>query len=395
MSSTESTRPYPQTQFIAEGSGGVSASMGPQGLVISDKRTYPIWAIINGNAEGTNRYAWVQLDDGDIEGDFGDNLAGGFGASGTAEEDGFPAYEINGNTLVPVDGTVKVLLTLGGDGTYWLFSYKNSANTSEISDDRQDPVDAGEGSQQYQYLPGEYPYDTGGTYPNWQLNQPMDVPTVLTQIAAAAPNVAILQGVYTSFANDYGYTRLTTGDTSRRAIDDTTEWTLWDGSNPVTGSTTISAVAGVITQTFSNMAVDFGGATVTGLSTLKRIEVTMNYNGTIAAAATSNDVEIYSLPLEGVVFGAALVIDTPFTGGGLAVYQLSVGITGVLAKYVASTNAQILTQAENNGSAISSRPLVESYASATSVRLAATCGGANLNAATAGSARVYLYVMEP
>ena len=56
----------------------------------------PIWALSTGQAPGTNKYSWTQVNDGDPSGGFGTSLDPSMTAQGSTTN--APAYEINGNT---------------------------------------------------------------------------------------------------------------------------------------------------------------------------------------------------------------------------------------------------------------------------------------------------------
>lgn len=77
------------------------------------------WVKITGQAAGTNRYAWTQIDDGDTAA-FDTGLSDDFAATGTSAADGAPAYEINGRTDVPTGSRVRVWPA--GDLTFYAFS---------------------------------------------------------------------------------------------------------------------------------------------------------------------------------------------------------------------------------------------------------------------------------
>lgn len=83
------------------------------------ERDRPFWIKITGQATGTNRYSWEQVNDASTS--FGD-VASGFRMSGTTSA--WSAYEIAGRTDVPV-GT-KVLATVSASGTFWIFRYGES-----------------------------------------------------------------------------------------------------------------------------------------------------------------------------------------------------------------------------------------------------------------------------
>lgn len=78
------------------------------------------WIKITGQAAGTNRYAWEQVNDADAP-DFGTALAAGFKMSGTSAVEGWPAYEITGNTSVPIGSKVKAFPSAAG--TFWVFHH--------------------------------------------------------------------------------------------------------------------------------------------------------------------------------------------------------------------------------------------------------------------------------
>lgn len=87
----------------------------------------PIWIKITGNAAGTNRYAWSQINETDTT---FPSVGGGFAMSGTSAANGWPAYEITGRTDVPTDGTAKVLAYISSAGSFWIFRYTSASSSS-------------------------------------------------------------------------------------------------------------------------------------------------------------------------------------------------------------------------------------------------------------------------
>lgn len=85
----------------------------------------PMWAEILSHATGTNRYGWVQSNDGEPP-TFGATYADGFAAGGDDGVDEIPAYEINGRTDVPIGARVK--LWPAGDLTYYVFAWEGAPN---------------------------------------------------------------------------------------------------------------------------------------------------------------------------------------------------------------------------------------------------------------------------
>jgi len=89
------------------------------------------WALITGQAAGTNRYAWSPVNDADTS--FPSNLASGFGVGGTSDTTGWPAYEITGRTDVPADSTEKVRLYPSAAGSFWIFKYEGAGTGASYS----------------------------------------------------------------------------------------------------------------------------------------------------------------------------------------------------------------------------------------------------------------------
>lgn len=119
----------------------------------------------------------------------------------------------------------------------------------------------------------------------------------------------------------------------------------------------------------------------------KWIKITKAYTA-FSTAGLTNDIEIYSLPAKGVIHSSQIVLTTAMSGGTIASYTLSIGISGNLVKYAAATNAF-------TGFSLAQPSVlagIESTSSATSIRAAAISTVGLLNAATAGSVDFYLLV---
>jgi len=108
----------------------------------------------------------------------------------------------------------------------------------------------------------------------------------------------------------------------------------------------------------------------------------------LQAAALTNNIELYSLPLGGVLHAVHLKQSTAFAGTGITAYTVSVGLSNFPERFaslynvfaaVAATTKQIsnVVDAPDNGSA-------------TSIKLFAVAVGGNLNASTAGVLEVGL-----
>jgi len=113
------------------------------------------------------------------------------------------------------------------------------------------------------------------------------------------------------------------------------------------------------------------------------------------AAALTNDIELFQLPAKGVVHAVKIKHSVPFAGAGIAAYTLSVGIVGTLAKYAAAFDvfqaAGDTTMLLNWLDYANSTTDGETHAAGgTSIRVAATAVGANLDQSTAGAADIWV-----
>jgi len=119
------------------------------------------------------------------------------------------------------------------------------------------------------------------------------------------------------------------------------------------------------------------------------IKITKDYTD-FAVAALTNDIEIYTLPAQGVIHAVQVYAPTKFAGGLIATYTISVGIVGNLVKYQAAAN--VFTAA--GVPAITTTTGVESMTSPTSIRASSISTVGNLNAATDGEVEIYLLVSQ-
>ena len=109
----------------------------------------------------------------------------------------------------------------------------------------------------------------------------------------------------------------------------------------------------------------------------------------IAAAALTNDIELFQLPAKGVIHQCILKHTQAFTGGAIATYTLSVGIAANFIKYAAAFN---VFQAPGNAIfGFNSLQNMEGFGpGATSIRVRAVSTVGNLNAATQGSCNIWV-----
>lgn len=108
----------------------------------------------------------------------------------------------------------------------------------------------------------------------------------------------------------------------------------------------------------------------------------------LSAASTTNDVELFSLPAGGVIHGVKIKHSTAFSGGAISAFTVSVGITGTLAKYASAFD--VFQAVSNTAQQVSSTVGTENHGASTSIKIAATSTGANIDQATAGSVDVWV-----
>jgi hypothetical protein len=106
------------------------------------------------------------------------------------------------------------------------------------------------------------------------------------------------------------------------------------------------------------------------------------------AAATTEDIELFSLPARGVIHKVVIKHTTAFSGGSLTAYTISVGIVGTLAKYAAAFDVFQATGDTVFG--FNDLPDMEDLGSATSIRVAAVSTTDDVIAATAGSVDIWV-----
>ena len=119
----------------------------------------------------------------------------------------------------------------------------------------------------------------------------------------------------------------------------------------------------------------------------KWIPVTKAYTD-FSTAGPTNDIEVFSLPAGGVIHGVKTKHSTSFTGGAISSYTISVGIAGTLTKYASAYD--VFQATGNTAFQLSNTVGSENHGASTSIRAAATSGGANLDAATAGSVTIWI-----
>ena len=108
----------------------------------------------------------------------------------------------------------------------------------------------------------------------------------------------------------------------------------------------------------------------------------------LQTAATTNDIQLFLLPIKGMIQQIVIKHSTPFTGTGFSAYTLSVGISTNFTKYAAAFN--VFQATSDTARSITQADDIESFSGTTSIRLRATSTGGNLNASTAGSVDIWV-----
>lgn len=113
----------------------------------------------------------------------------------------------------------------------------------------------------------------------------------------------------------------------------------------------------------------------------------------VAAAATSNDIELFSLAANEVLLGSIIKHTTAFSGGTISAMTASLGITGDLTLFTPTFNVfQAVADATH---LFTWNPNIVSFVSggnaATSVRLSMVSTGDDLDNATAGALEIYAF----
>lgn len=119
----------------------------------------------------------------------------------------------------------------------------------------------------------------------------------------------------------------------------------------------------------------------------KWIKIIESYTDFSTAGATS-EIEIFTLPIKGVIHACQIYAPTLFSGGTITSYTISVGIAGNAVKY--GIAASVFTGATLP--AINVLTGAESMTATTSIKATATATVGLLNAAIAGAVEIYLYI---
>jgi hypothetical protein len=116
-------------------------------------------------------------------------------------------------------------------------------------------------------------------------------------------------------------------------------------------------------------------------------KITKSYSD-FSTGALTNTIDLIALPAKAIITGCVVKHSTLFSGGLIATYTISVGITGTLAKYAVAFDVNQAVSATASGVNI----LSGFEYGATTIKATAVSTVGQLNAATQGSVDIYLKV---
>lgn len=110
----------------------------------------------------------------------------------------------------------------------------------------------------------------------------------------------------------------------------------------------------------------------------------------LAAVAFTNNVTLFSLPAKSIVTNVIVKHSTPFTGGLITAYTISVGIGTNPVKFAAAFNVFQAASDTAKLVTLATSPDVESFVSATNIIATAVSLTDTLNNAVAGSVDIWV-----
>ena len=115
---------------------------------------------------------------------------------------------------------------------------------------------------------------------------------------------------------------------------------------------------------------------------------TKSFSDFSSVGLNTNDIPLFALPVRGVVNKVIIHHTTPFSGGTIASYTVSVGISGTPAKYAVAFD--VFQASGNTTFGFNSLTNIEDFGGTTSIVAEAISGGDTLDHATAGSVDIYV-----
>lgn len=112
----------------------------------------------------------------------------------------------------------------------------------------------------------------------------------------------------------------------------------------------------------------------------------------LASGFSNFDLTFASLPAKRMLLAVCIKHSTSFSGGALTAYTLQVGLSGNTNKYASAFD--VLQAPGSSIAQVSTGGWCEDFASSTTVRVRATATGGATNAATQGTADIWLYTTD-
>ena len=110
------------------------------------------------------------------------------------------------------------------------------------------------------------------------------------------------------------------------------------------------------------------------------------------AAAATEDIEIFTLPIRGTIHRVVLKHSVAFSGGSLASMTVSVGVTGSLSKYAVPFD--VFQAPSDTTFGFNNLPGMENFGATFSVRAEAIAGGDTLDNVSTGSLDIWFLTSE-
>lgn len=118
---------------------------------------------------------------------------------------------------------------------------------------------------------------------------------------------------------------------------------------------------------------------------------TVSFSDFAVAGATAT-ITMAALPAKRVLLAVCIKHGTAFTGGALTGYTLQVGNASASSKYASAFS--VITAPTSSNAQLSSGAWCEDFVAPTNVTVTATATGGLLNAATQGTAEIWLYTTD-
>lgn len=175
-------------------------------------------------------------------------------------------------------------------------------------------------------------------------------------------------------------------------------------TTPLTGNKMLISSAGKIVEAGAMAASKLVGTDANGLpialamspSQISTVGTWSKYSITaadLAASSTVNDIELFQLPAKGVIHKVVIKHTTAFSG--TVTYNLSVGTSGNLTKYVSLFDVkQAVSGILFALGATSVNISPENFSASTSIRVSAVSTVNNLSSATQGAADIYVLTSQ-